>query len=105
MRMPIFFCLEAKVTSTIYSCKQLPKLKKPPERKVDLRLSGIHTPMKVALATPIINVSETKLAKGGHPERVDRRHVIYQSLSYQPFLQNYQKSALYCPQLQNIPRA
>lgn len=62
MRMPIFFCLEAKVTSTIYSCKQLPKLKKPPERKVDLRLSGIHTPMKVALATPIINVSETKLA-------------------------------------------
>ena len=62
MRMPIFFCLEAKVTSTIYSCKQLPKLKKPPERKVDLRLSGIHTPMKVALATPMINVSETKLA-------------------------------------------
>ena len=42
MRMPIFFCLEAKVTSMIYTCKQLPKLKNPPERKADLRQSGIH---------------------------------------------------------------
>ena len=44
MRMPIFFCLNAKVNSMIYACKQLTKLKKnPPERKADLRQSGIPT--------------------------------------------------------------
>ena len=105
MRMPIFFCLEAKVTSMIYTCKQLPKLKNPPERKADLRQSGIPTPMKVASVTQIKNISGTKLAKGGHPERVDRRHVIYQSLSYQLALQSRQKSVLCCQPHQNIPRA
>lgn len=43
MRMPILFFLAAKVTSMIYACKQPPKLKNPPERKTDLRQSGIPT--------------------------------------------------------------
>ena len=43
MRMPIFFCLNAKVNSMIYACKQLTKLKNPPERKAVLRQSGIPT--------------------------------------------------------------
>ena len=70
MRMPIFFCLEAKVTSMIYTCKQLPRLKNPPERKADLRQNGIHTPMKVALATPIkISAEQNSLMTIPYPRR------------------------------------
>ena len=64
-----------------------------------------YTPMKVALATPIINVSGTKLAKNGHPDRGDRRYVIYQSLSYRLALQSLRIQTLCCRQCQNIPRA
>ena len=44
MRMPILFFLTAKAISLIYTSQQATnEIKKPPERKADLRQSGIPT--------------------------------------------------------------